>query len=195
MKILVLNASATGVTNDLFARAKVDYEKQYGPADFTEIKMSQFNESLTSENMGTTFYAEGTKYIDLMQQFDEVILIAGMENYAMPAVVKNFLDKITLAKVTFAYNAQGVYSPMQGKWRPNFFLFVSSGTDKAYFKHETPKRFVESVTDVLEFNGFEKSQLMYVWADGTNMPNVVSMTPEQRYEHFKNKLLNPIVLK
>lgn len=115
MKILVLNASATGVTNDLFARAKVDYEKQYGPADFTEIKMSQFSESLTSENMGTTFYVEGTKYIDLMQQFDEVILIAGMENYAMPAVVKNFLDKITLAKVTFAYNAQGVYSPMQGK--------------------------------------------------------------------------------
>ena len=195
MKILVLNASVTGTTKALFDRAKQDYAVKFGPAEFTELDLNEMTESLSNKNIGTSFYAEGTKYIDMIQSFDEIILITGMQNYGIPAIVKNFIDKITLPQITFAYNANGVYSPMQGKWKPKFIVFASSGTAKEYYKHDAPNNWLDSILNALEFNGFEKEQLSYVWADGTNMPNVMAMSFDEKYEFFKERLMNPVQVK
>lgn len=182
-KILVLNASSTGTTKKLFdLMVKEKHSKDW---DITTMDLNiQFPTGLTSNTIGE-FYSEGTKYIDLMQNFDEVYFIASMINYGMPVALKTFIDKITLPQVTFAYNEHGKYSPMQGKWKAKFTLFYSSGSYRTMYPKNvasTPEIFLET----LKFSGIEDTQ--YVWVDGTNMPDVSSLSVEDKYKQMKSKI-------
>lgn len=183
-KVLVLNASTTGTTKKLWDLTAKEFHPDW---DITTVDLNtELAKPLTSATIGE-FYNEGTKYIDMMQQYDKVVILASMINFGMPVVLKTLIDKITLPQVTFAYNAEGKYSPMQGKWKPEFTLFYTSGSYKSMYPEvvaKTPEIFLET----LKFSGIEKTQ--YIWLDGTNMPDVASLSIEDKYAAMKPKLKN-----
>lgn len=183
-KVLVLNASTTGSTKGLWDLTAKEFHPDW---EITTVDLNtEIKAGLNATNMAE-FYAEGTKWIDMMQQYDKVVFLAGMINYGMPVALKNLIDKICLPKVTFAYNENGKYSPMQGQWRPEFTLFFTSGSSKNMYPQSVlslPEIFMEQ----LKWNGIEKVQ--YIWLDGTNMPDVAALSVEDKFNAMKPKLKN-----
>ena len=47
------------------------------------------------------------KYIELMQQADEIVFGVPMYNFGIPSVLKAFFDRVARAGITFTYTANG----------------------------------------------------------------------------------------
>ncbi|PPE04893.1 FMN-dependent NADH-azoreductase [Entomoplasma ellychniae] len=110
-KILVINSSVSQENNSdslemskLFVNEyqKLHFDDQIIYLDLNEISMSQ--KTLTRNNIQTFFNQEDSfKFIEQLKSIDKIILNFSMINYSIPAILKNFIDHITIANLSFTY--------------------------------------------------------------------------------------------
>ena len=116
-KVLFIKTSMTiGSARGSISTAALNmFEKKYRECnpgdeiinmDLNDVPMAQ--KTLNHYNFANFFNTEDTdKYIDQLKNADKVVLASPMTNFNYPAVLKNYLDHILVAKKTFKYKYNG----------------------------------------------------------------------------------------
>ncbi|WP_339023211.1 FMN-dependent NADH-azoreductase [Spiroplasma endosymbiont of Crioceris asparagi] len=110
-KILVINGSIveksksySHAVTELFINEYqiLNPDDQFEFLDLNDLPMA--NQSLSRNNFSEFFNEENSgKYIKQLKSVDKLILTCSMNNFAVPAIVKNYLDHIFVANETFSY--------------------------------------------------------------------------------------------
>ncbi|MBN4089673.1 FMN-dependent NADH-azoreductase [Mycoplasma enhydrae] len=110
-KILVLYSSPIQPKNSistLLTKKFVElYKTNHQNEEIIELDLNDLEMATTcqtSKNMPETYSEElSNKYINLLKEADKLIISCPMINFNVPAVLKNFLDRIAVANKTFSY--------------------------------------------------------------------------------------------
>ncbi|TPR53356.1 FMN-dependent NADH-azoreductase [Metamycoplasma neophronis] len=110
-KILVLYGSPmpreTSISTILMDYFVKEYQESHPEDEIISLDLNMEPMStlpLTSANLGSFYNEElSDKYINLLKSVDKVIMNAPMINFNVPATVKNFFDRISVANKTFSY--------------------------------------------------------------------------------------------
>ncbi|TPE57533.1 FMN-dependent NADH-azoreductase [[Mycoplasma] falconis] len=114
-KLLGLYSSPMGLKNSisdgLLNKFLEEYKLEF-PNDEIEILdlnlLDMANEPMNSENF-MSFWSEekSNQYIEKLKQADKLLISAPMINFAIPATLKNFIDRICVPGKTFSYKYNG----------------------------------------------------------------------------------------
>ncbi|ATZ20578.1 FMN-dependent NADH-azoreductase [Mesoplasma coleopterae] len=191
-KILVINASVSQLNNsDSLAMSNMFIEeyKKINPSDeiirldLNETRMSQ--KTLTRNNISEYFNQEDSfNFIEQLKSIDKIVLNFSMVNWGIPAILKNYIDHITIANLTFTYkgstdgNAIGLLSNIE-----NIQILATKGGTG------TPNSaFTEHVKNIWEFLG-AKVQNPIIINDMMDIPPYAEQTPIANLEKVKNDIL------
>ncbi|WP_036498567.1 FMN-dependent NADH-azoreductase [[Mycoplasma] testudinis] len=110
-KVLVIKSSpipdAHSVSTHLLNKFLEYYKVKNASATFEELDLNTLpmaSKTMTRENLETFFNAEDSdKFIEQLKSVSKVIIAAPMTNFGFPAVLKNYIDHISVANKTFSY--------------------------------------------------------------------------------------------
>ncbi|AVN63422.1 FMN-dependent NADH-azoreductase [Mesoplasma florum] len=194
-KVLVINSSVSQLNNsDSLAMSNMFIEeyKKMNPndeiinLDLNEAKMSQ--KTLTRNNIAEYFNQEDSfDFIEQLKSVDKIVLNFSMVNWGIPAILKNYIDHITIANLTFTYkgstdgNAIGLLSNIKDVQ----ILATKGGTG-------TPNSaFTEYVKNIWEFLGAKvKSEIII--NEMMDIPPYAEQTPIQNLEKVKEQILKAV---
>lgn len=177
--VLVIKASVTEnsprgsystAINDKF----IEHYKKENPQDkIVELNLNQENiTSLNSQNFAK-FYEDGfsDKYIEQLKSVDKVVISTLKTNFSHPAILQNYIDKISIARRTFTYvdgNPVGLLNHLKvqlitTQGGPNF--------NNPFVDH------TKRLAEIFAFLGMEVTEPIAVF--GTNIPNYSEMSPKE----------------
>jgi FMN-dependent NADH-azoreductase len=176
MNILQVNSSAradasisTRLANELVARLAT-------PADRVAVRDLRANPHpvLDEEALGALFTPAGQRtpaqaarvalddtLIAEIQAADAVVLAVPMINFGIPAQLKNWIDAISRAKVTFQYTASGPEGLLKGK---KVYVVLTRG---GKYRDSAADSQVPYLRQVLGFLGM--TDIQFIYAEGLAM--------------------------
>ncbi|WP_051412777.1 FMN-dependent NADH-azoreductase [Mesoplasma chauliocola] len=147
-------------------------------------KTAMAEKTLTRNNIGNYFNQNDSfDFIEQLKSVDKVILNFSMINLSIPALLKNYIDHITLANVTFTYkgstdgNAIGLLTNLK-----NVQLLTTkggAGTSNAAF--------TEYVKGMLEFLGAKVAEPII--NEMMDIPPYNEQTPVLNLEKVKEEVI------
>lgn len=123
MRILEIKSSILGTNSasSKYTDKLVQFLKRPGDTlivrDVAEIPVTQLSAEVLGQlkDENTEVSMEHSALIKELQSSDILVIAAPMYNFSIPATLKNYLDAITKAGVTFKYEANGPVGLVQGK--------------------------------------------------------------------------------
>ncbi|MBH9554315.1 FMN-dependent NADH-azoreductase [Inhella gelatinilytica] len=105
--------------------------------------------------------AQDIAYIDQVRRADTLVLAVPMINFGVPAALKNWIDAIAKAGVTFRYTAQGPEGLLPGK---TVYVVLTRG---GIHRDQPQDSMVPYLRTVLGFLGM--TEVHFIYAEGLNM--------------------------
>lgn len=190
-KILILNGSNTGTTM-YFAEKIIEENTRKYNGEKPEIKILDLSVEFKGQLMSSetilsgSFYSDSDVYINMFLENDKIIAVSSMQNYALSDTIKAIINKIVVNGKTFGYNEYGPYALLEDKFREKeVVILFTSGSLKEYLPPAV-QQIPQTLADTMKFIGFSKISIY--WGDGTNMPDLVTKTLDQKYEAMREKV-------
>lgn len=190
-KILILNGSNTGTTM-YFAQKIVEENAKKTTGVKHDIKIHDLSKELkgqlmTSETiLSGSFYSDSDLYINMLLESDKIIVVSSMTNYGLSDTIKALINKVVVDGKTFAYNEHGPYAILEDKFKEkDIVILFTSGSPKEFLPPAV-QQVPQTLADTIKFIGF--SNISIHWGDGTNMPEMLSKTLDQKYNAMHEKV-------
>ncbi len=186
MKVIFISASPLlktlggSASNLAMEKFKAFYIKQNPEHEIIEMNLN--NEEvgksvLTSNNFVEDFFTNGLsdKHIELLKNANKIVISSPMTNFNYPAVLKNYLDHILVAKKTFKYkyDGKGISEGLLTNLKAQLILTQGAPTGWYLFaSHE------KSLRGTLNFAGIDVVPSILI--DGTKAPENRNKTSEEK---------------
>ena len=163
-----------------YAQANPDVE--ISELNLNHLPISQV--TLNSENM-TEFFADprGDEAIAQLKAVDRVVMASPMTNFNYPAVIKNYLDHILVAKKTFIYKYDGKGTSEGLLPHLKVQIITSQGAPLGWYPFGDHTR---CLIGTWKFVGAEVTEPIII--DGTKAPENLQKTPEEMIKPFIDRL-------
>ncbi|MGZ9413599.1 FMN-dependent NADH-azoreductase [Mycoplasma sp. Z386] len=191
MKVLVIKGSILSresSNSKLMSDKFVEFYKEKNPThkiielDLNKEKVASI--SLNSENMKTFWQdVEAMKLVDLLKSVQKVVFSTSMINFNYSAVVKNFIDAISMANVTFSYKyskkgeAKGLLDHLKVQ------ILTSQGAPADWYPFGN---FTENLKGFWHFLGAQVVEP--VWLTGTKVEPFASLSKEEKVKSIEDKI-------
>ncbi|ATZ21259.1 FMN-dependent NADH-azoreductase [Mesoplasma tabanidae] len=194
-KILVINSSVSQLNNsdslamsNMFVQEyiKINSNDQIINLDLNETLMSQ--KTLTRNNIAEYFNQKDSfDFIEQLKSVNKIILNFSMVNWGIPAILKNYIDHITVANLTFTYKGSTDGSPIGLLSNiENVQILATKGGSG------TPNSaFTEYVKNIWEFLG-AKVESEIIINEMMDIPPFAQQTPSENLEKVKKQILQAV---
>lgn len=125
------NASSTKAAHIAEALLKEKYPN--ATTEYIDLNESEFGGvGLTSKTFAT-YFNNSIEWINKLKDVDVIVFSTSMTNFGYTAAVKNFIDKICLAKESFQYKYDGSGLSQGLITKPKMILITSQGAFKGWY--------------------------------------------------------------
>ncbi len=189
-KILFINGSMTINTprGSISLLASEIFKKHYKTKnpnheiinlDLNNLEMA--NKNMNANNLNTFFNDEDSiKYIEQLKHIDKIVFSCPMTNFNYPAVVKNYLDHILVAKQTFIYKYDGKGTSEGLLKHLKVQIITSQGAPLGWYPFGDHTR---ALKGTWEFMGASVTKPIII--DGTKSPSKLSLSKEEVIKDFE----------
>jgi FMN-dependent NADH-azoreductase len=185
-KVLVLNGSNLGTTM-YFAEKIIQENANKHEVKILDLSKLFKDQLLTSETvLSGSFYADADICIEALLEADTIIAVSSMTNYGMSDTFKTFINKVLVNGKTFEYGPNGPTAILEEKFRhKEVIILFTSGSPKEYLP-QAAQQTPQMIADAFKFIGFTKISIN--WGGGTNMPDMMNKSLDEKYEALREKI-------
>lgn len=137
-KILIISGSVSGENASSTKAAKIAaklVEEKFPSAkqEYINLNETEFANVALTEKTFATYFSNSVEWINKLKDADLIIFSTSMTNFGYTATVKNFIDKICLAKESFKYKYDGSGLSEGLITKPKVLLITSQGAPKGWY--------------------------------------------------------------
>jgi len=186
--VLVLDGSNTGTGAHFAKRILQEQVGKDQTVTVLDLSVELKGALLCRENiLNGEFYADSDRYIDLLRNADRIIAISSMCNFALSATMAAFVNKVTIRGKTFAYGPTGPYALLAEQFKDKEVIVLFTSGSPRTFLPEAVAHIPTTLVNVFQFIGFKNVRLF--WGDGSNMPEMVGKSLDEKYEAMREKVI------
>ncbi len=137
-KIIIMTGSVSGASASsskaaLLASDQLKIKYPDSSIEYIDLNESEFGGvGLTSKTFDA-YFANSVEWINKLKEIDILVFSTSMTNFGYTATVKNFIDKICLAKEAFKYKYDGSGLSEGLITKPKVILITSQGAPKGWY--------------------------------------------------------------
>lgn len=184
MKIGSERGSASAYALDIFLKKyqEAHPDDEIINLDLNDLPMAQ--KTLNSHNFKNFFNAEDTdKYVEQLKNVDKIVLSTPMTNFNYPAVLKNYLDHILVARKTFIYKYDGLGTSEGLLKHLTVQLITTQGAHLGWYPFGNHTEMLRGTWD---FVGAKVAKPIII--PGTNAPENIKRPGQEVAEDHRQKL-------
>jgi len=190
-KILILNGSNTGTTMYFATKIIEENSKKHSGEEFDVKILDLTNEFkgklMTSETiLSGAYYSDSDTYINMLLETDIIVVVSSMTNFSISDTMKAFFNKVVVKGKTFEYSQNGPYAMLEDKFKEKEVVILFTSGSGIEFLPPAVQHIPQMIADTMNFIGFSKISIH--WGDGTNMPDMMSKSLDQKYDAMNEKL-------
>jgi len=190
-KILILNGSNTGTTMYFATKIIEENSKKHSGEEFDVKILDLTNEFkgklMTSETiLSGAYYSDSDTYINMLLETDIIVVVSSMTNFSISDTMKAFFNKVVVKGKTFEYSQNGPYAMLEDKFKEKEVVILFTSGSGIEFLPPAVQHIPQTIADTMNFIGFSKISIH--WGDGTNMPDMMSKSLDQKYDAMNEKL-------
>lgn len=139
MKLLVITGSVNDRNGNIASstlsalKLKDNIKKDFKEVEIIDLNNSEFATNMLNSNTFDQYFKNSEEWIFKLKNTDFIIFATSMTNFGYTAVVKNFIDKICLAKQSFKYKYDGSGLSKGLITRPKIQIITSQGAPKGWY--------------------------------------------------------------
>ncbi|MGX9394992.1 FMN-dependent NADH-azoreductase [Mycoplasma sp. 1781] len=161
---------------------KINKNDEIVELDLNELEMA--THPMNSNNFSDFFNDElSGRYIDILKKTNKLIISAPMINFNVPAVLKNFIDRICVANKTFSYKYAKKGSSIGLLSNLKVQIIASQGAPCDWYPWASHISYLEGIWNFL---GAEVSETLLI--DATKVEPFNSYSIEQIIKNKINKI-------
>ncbi|TJX15129.1 FMN-dependent NADH-azoreductase [Tissierella creatinini] len=126
------------------------------------------------------------KYAFQFLEVDKVVIGAPFWNLSFPAIIKAYLDYVTVSGVTFKYTSQGPVGLCQGKKAMHIVTRGGAYSEEPLSQFELGDRYIKTLFGFLGFSEYDTIAVENMDRSDTNVEEVVGDAIKLAQEKAKN---------
>ncbi|MBN3534481.1 FMN-dependent NADH-azoreductase [Mycoplasma procyoni] len=191
MKVIVINGSIIDEsvsTSKALSDKFIEFYKEKNPTHeivYLDLNKEKTAQTILSSQTRPSFWeqTEALKYVELLKSANKIVISSPMINFNYSAPLKNFLDAISIANVTFSYkyskkgDAIGLLNNLKAQ------VITTKGAPSDWYPFANHTKALEGV---LGFLGMEIAPSIEL--NGTNIEPLSKMTKEERVASIEEQI-------
>ncbi len=169
------------ITNKLLSSISFQHEVKRHNLD----KEPYFQECINATNMGKYFDAKSDELIKELVESDVIIFSTPTENFGVPSILKNYMDRVLQASKTFKYKYDhGVGGSVgllpEGK---KCIIINTQGSPNEWYPFTST---ISQIEGSMKFIGIKNTKSILV--DGTKTPEISPLSYEEIVKKYDSKI-------
>ncbi|MCS4537137.1 MULTISPECIES: NAD(P)H-dependent oxidoreductase [unclassified Mycoplasma] len=148
-----------------------EFHEALGKPERINLTDSVFNRAPLSQSNIATYWGEvdGPGWINKLKETDLLVLSSTVVNFTVPSLVKNFIDAISIADLSFSYKLSTDGNPVGLLKNLNVILVTSQGGPQQPGVDSIQVKWLRSV-----FNFLGAKSVNFIEVNGTKMPDLIN---------------------